>query len=69
MMRCWEEPGVCDHAFVQSMSDAEDYVCDEHLTKKEREKELFEKAKGEYAYCKEHIKTLEEKYPSLKDLI
>lgn len=69
MMRCWEEPGVCDHAFVQSMNAAENYVCDEHRTKEEREKELFEKTKEDYMYCKKHIKTLEEKYPSLKDLI
>ena len=68
MMRCWQEPGVCDHAFVQSMNNAEDYVCDEHRTKKEREKELFEKAKWEYVDCKRTIKRLEEKYPSLKKL-
>ena len=69
MMRCWQEPGVCDYAFVRSMNGAEDYVCDEHRTKKEREKELFEEAKDDYMYCKEHIKELEEKYPSLKNLI
>ena len=69
MMRCWQEPGVCDHAFVQSMHDAEDYVCDEHRTKEEREKELFEEAKVTYTYFKKRIKALEEKYPSLKDLV
>ena len=69
MMRCWQEPGVCDHAFVQSMNAAEDYVCDEHRTKEEREKELFEKAKVAYTYFKKRIKALEEKYPSLKKLI
>lgn len=68
MMRCWQEPGVCDHAFVQSMTAAEDYVCDEHRTKEEREKELFEEAKLTYIHFKKHIKMLEEKYPSLKDL-
>ena len=47
-MRCWQEPGVCDHAFVQSMNVAEDYVCDEHRTREEREKELFEQAKEDY---------------------
>lgn len=69
MMRCWQEPGVCDHAFVQTMNAAEDYVCDEHRTIEEREKDLLEKAKMDYMYCKEHIKELEKKYPSLKDLI
>lgn len=69
MMRCWHEPGVCDHAFVQSMNAAEDYVCDEHRTKEEREKELFEEAKKYYLYYKTQIKILEEKYPSLKNLI
>lgn len=68
MMRCWQEPSVCDHAFVQSMNEAKHYVCDEHRTKEEREKDLFEKAKMDYTYCKRHIKKLEEKYPSLKDL-
>ena len=69
MMRCWQESGVCDHAFVQSMNVAENYVCDEHHTKEEREKELFEEAKRDYTYCKERIKKLEEKYPSLENLI
>ena len=69
MMRCLEEPGAFDHAFVQSMNNAECYVCEEHRTKEEREKELFEEAKEDYTYCKKHIKELEEKYPSLKHLI
>lgn len=69
MMRCWQEPGVCDHAFVQSMNDAEEYVCDEHRTKEEREKELFEDAKESYIWGKQRIRELEEKYPSLKDLV
>ena len=69
MMRCWQEPGVCDYPFVQSMNAAEDHVCDEHRTKEEREKELFEEAKVTYAYFKKRIKSLEEKYPSLKKLI
>ena len=68
MMRCWQEPSAYDHAFVRSMHEAEDCVCDEHRTKEEREKELFEEAKEYYLCCKKHIKTLEEKYPSLKDL-
>ena len=68
-MRCWQEPGAYDdHAFVQSMADAEDYVCDEHRTKEEREKELFEEEKEYYICCKKYIKTVEEKYPFLKDL-
>ena len=69
MMRCWREPGAYDYAFVQSIIDVEDYVCNEHRTKKEREKELFEKKKADYVYYKRYIKKLEEKYPSLKDLI
>ena len=69
MMRCWQEPGVCDHAFVQSMNGAEDYVCDEHRTKEERENYLFELAKEEYRCCKNHIKELEIKYPTLKNMI
>ena len=69
MMSCWQMPDVRDHAFVQPMNVAEDYVCAEHRTKEERGKELFEDAKEEYAYCKKRIKALEEEYPSLKDLI
>lgn len=68
MMRCWEKPDVYDHAFVQSMNAAKNCVCDEHRTKEERGEELFEEAKLEYADCKNRIKELEEKYPSLKDL-
>ena len=68
MMRCWQEPGVCDHAFVQSMNAAKNYVCNEHRTKEEREEDLFEEAKWEYADCKKRIKDLEEKYTSLKEL-
>lgn len=69
MMRCWEEPGALDHAFVQPMNDAEDYVCGKHITKEEKEKVLFKQAKENYIYYKKCIKELEEKYPSLKDLI
>ena len=50
------------------MNAAENYVCDEHRTREEREKELFEKEKEGYIYYKRLIKRLEEKYPSLKDL-
>lgn len=67
MMRCrhWQGPYVCDHAFIQSMDVAEDYVCDEHCTKEEKEKELFEQAKEDYKHYKICIRNLEEKYPSL----
>ena len=68
MMRCWMEPGVCDHAFCQTMKEAENYVCDEHRFQEEREKELFERAKEEYLDHKLEIRRLEEKYPQFKDL-
>lgn len=67
MMRCWMEPGVCDHAFCQTMKEAESYVCDEHRFPEERARELYETAKEKYEYYKKCIKDLEEKYPSLKD--
>lgn len=67
MMRCWMEPGVCDHAFCQTMTEAESYVCDEHRFPEERARELYETAKEKYEYYKKCIKDLEEKYPSLKD--
>ena len=67
MMRCWQESGVCDHAFCQTMKEAENYVCDEHRFKEEREKELFEEAKERYEYYKKCINDLEEKYPVLKE--
>lgn len=67
----YDKEGKCKryrvHPFVQSMNAAEDHVCDEHRTKEERKKEIFEKAKEEYTYCKNSIKILEEKYPSLRD--
>ena len=68
MMRCWMEPGVCDHAFCQTMKEAENYVCDEHRFREERDKELFEEAKYQYVYHKERMEKLEEIYPQLKDL-
>ena len=68
MMRCWMEPGVCDHAFCQTMKEAENYVCDEHRFQEEREKELFERAKEEYLDHKLEIRRLDEKYPQFKDL-
>ncbi len=68
VMRCWHEPGVCDHAFVQPIEEAENYVCDEHRYKEEREKELFEEAKYDYKTYKERIRELEEKYPQLKEM-
>ena len=53
MMSCWQMPDVRDHAFVQPMNVAEDYVCAEHRTKEERGKELFEDAKkGEKNFLK-----------------
>lgn len=67
MMRCWMEPGVCDHAFCQTMTEAESYVCDEHRFPEERARELYETAKEKYEYYKKCIKDLEEKYPSLKN--
>jgi hypothetical protein len=48
------------------MNDAENYVCDEHRTKEEREKEPFEEAKESYIWCNQRMRELEEKYPSLK---
>ena len=68
MMRCWMKPGVCDHAFCQTMEEAENYVCDEHRFREERERELFEEAKDDYKTYKERIRELEDKYPQLKDL-
>ena len=68
MMRCWMEPSVCDHAFCQTMEEAENYVCDEHRFLEEREKELFEEAKSKYFDYKLAISRLEERYPQLKDL-
>lgn len=68
MMRCWMEPGVCDHAFCQTMKEAENYVCDEHRFQEEREKELFEEAKSKYLDHKLALRQLEDRYPQLKDL-
>ena len=68
VMRCWHEPGVCDHAFVQSIEEAENYVCDEHRFQEEREKELFEEAKSKYLDHKLALRQLEDRYPQLKDL-
>jgi hypothetical protein len=68
-MRCWQEPGVCDHAFTQTIEEGENYVCDEHRFQDERDAELYEEAFIEYRDHKNAIKKLEEKYPSLKNLV
>jgi hypothetical protein len=70
MMRCWQRPSVCDHAYVRKLSEAEKEqdVCDEHMFKEEREAQLYEKAKCEYASHLKSIKELEEKYPDFKDI-
>ena len=68
MMRCWEEPGVCDHAFVQSEKAGKKYVCSEHRTKEERDLELYNEAKFDYAIYKRRIKELETKWPTLATL-
>ena len=68
MMRCWMEPSVCDHAFCQTMVEAENYVCDEHRFPEEMEKELFEEAKSKYLDYKLAIRRMEEEYPQFKDL-
>lgn len=67
LMRCWQEPGVCDHPFIQTMLQAEKYVCNNHRFQEERDKEMFEQAKLDIIYHKKVIKQIEEKYPSLKD--
>lgn len=68
MYRCWYEPGVCDHAFVRSVAEGENYVCDEHRFKDEWENEMFEKTRDEYIRYLRGIKRLQERYPQLKDI-
>lgn len=67
-MRCWYEPGVCDHAFAISLKEAANYVCENHAFKEEWEQELYDRAVFEYESLKKSIKSLEEKYPQLKDI-
>lgn len=65
MMRCWEHPDVCDHAFVQTEKEGKKYVCCEHRTKEERDEELYREARFDYAIYKRRIKELETKWPVL----
>ena len=67
MMRCWHHPDVCDHARVTTIAYGSHYVCDEHRFKEERDKELYEEAKEEYARYGRMMKKLEEKYPQIKE--
>lgn len=67
LMRCWKEPSVCDHPFVQSIIEAKEYGCENHRTPKEYESEKYEEAKNEYRSLKLQIARLLEKYPRLKE--
>lgn len=65
-MRCWMEPRVYDHAFVQSIKEAENYVCEEHKFQEEYIRELYENAKEKYEYYKKEMEELEKTCPQLK---
>lgn len=32
--RCWKEPGVCDHAFIQTEKEANNYTCSNYISNK-----------------------------------
>lgn len=67
-MRCWMEPGVCDHAFVQSIKEAENYVCEEHKFQEEHIRELYEDAKEKYENAKEKYEYYKKEMKKLDQL-
>lgn len=68
MMRCWMEPSVCDHAFCQTVKEGDNYSCEEHMFREERDNQLKWMAHEKYVECKRKIAELEEKYPEFKEM-
>ena len=67
-MRCWYEPGVCDHAFACPLSEVAHYVCDNHRTEEEWKQDLYDAAVFEYQNLRSRMLSLEKQYPQLKDI-
>lgn len=67
-MRCWEEPGVCDHPMCISMEKAKTYTCENHMFQKEMDEMRYEKDKSDYIELKRRLNLLLEKHPEFKKL-
>lgn len=66
MMRCWEHPDVCDHAFVQSVRKGKNFVCCEHKTREEYGRERLAAAVWSLKSAKESVNGVIAEYPELK---
>ena len=67
-VRCWMEPGVCDHAFVIGVEEAEFYKCENHMTEEEKKAYEKEKARNEYLSHLQSIHRILKKYPEFINL-
>lgn len=67
-LRCWHHPDVCDHPRVVSFKEGEKYVCELHMFREEREKQLLEIDRKKYVEHWEEIRKLEEKHPEFKEM-
>jgi hypothetical protein len=66
-MRCWEEPGVCDHPISMTMEEAKLYTCENHKTPGEYADEKYNDAACDVMEWIKSIKKTFDKYPTLKD--
>lgn len=66
MMRCWEHPDVCDHAFVQTVSKGKNFVCCEHKTREEDGREKLAEAVWSLKSARKSVKWVIAEYPELK---
>lgn len=65
MMRCWDEPSVIDHAFVQTVTEGKKYVCDEHQTVKEFADEQLSEAVCRLKSAKREVRDVLERFKCL----
>lgn len=66
-LRCWEEPGMCDHPMCISIGEGKNYVCENHKTKEEFEEVQFLCAQNRLEEIEAERKRILEKYPSLNN--
>lgn len=65
MMRCWEHPDVCDHAFVQTVREGKDFVCWSHKTREEYARERLDAAVSSLKSARKSVNGVIAEYPEL----
>lgn len=67
-LRCWKHPDVVDHPRVFPLEEGDNYSCEEHMFREERDDQLKWIARNEYEECRRKIVELEERYPEFKEM-